>query len=57
MPMRAYVDAIRAGTDEADADKIARAIDAHPWPTYEERMSVFSPAGPWKPPREPFVKR
>jgi hypothetical protein len=21
-----------------------------PWPTYEERMSVFSPAGPWKPP-------
>ena len=26
----------------------ARAIEARPWPTYEERMAVFSPAGPWK---------
>jgi hypothetical protein len=47
----AYVDAIMAGADEADADNIARAIEARPWPTYEERMAVFSPAGPWKPSR------
>ena len=40
----AYVDAIMAGADEADADNIARAIEARPWPTYEERMAVFSPA-------------
>jgi hypothetical protein len=43
----AYVDAIMAGASEADADNIARAIEARPWPTYEERMAVFSPAGPW----------
>jgi hypothetical protein len=53
----AYVDAIMAGADEADADNIARAIDARPWQTYEERMSVFSPARPRKPSREPFAKR
>ena len=35
-----------AGADEADADNIARAIEARPWPTYEERMAVFSPAVP-----------
>ena len=40
-----------AGADEADADNIARAIEARPWPTYEERMAAFSPAGPWKPSR------
>ena len=40
-----------AGADEADADNIAWAIEARPWPTYEERMAVFSPAGPWKPSR------
>ena len=32
------------GADEDDADNIARAIEARPWPTYEERMAVFSPA-------------
>ena len=51
----AYVDAIMAGADEADADNIARAIEARPWPTYVERMAVFSPAGPWKPSRDPFT--
>jgi hypothetical protein len=40
--MTAYVDAIMAGAGEADADNIARAIEARPWPTYEERMAVFS---------------
>ena len=44
-----------AWADEADADNIARAIEARPWPTYEERMAVFSPAGPWKPSRDPFT--
>jgi hypothetical protein len=53
----AYVDAIMAGADEADADNIARAIEARPWPTHEERMAVFSPAGPWKPSRDPFKKQ
>ena len=52
----AYADAIMAGADEADADNIARAIEARPWPTYEERMAVFSPAGPWKPSRDPFKR-
>ena len=56
IPLGAYVDAIMAGADEADADNIARAIEARPWPTYEERMAVFSPAGPWKPSRDPFKK-
>ena len=46
-----------AGASEADADNIARAIEARPWPTYEERMAVFSPAGPWKPSRDPFKKQ
>jgi hypothetical protein len=51
----AYVNAIMAGASEADADNIARAIEARLWPTYEERMAVFSPAGPWKPSRDPFT--
>jgi hypothetical protein len=55
IPLGAYVDAIMAGASEADADNIARAIEARPWPTYEERMAVFSPAGPWKPSRDPFT--
>jgi hypothetical protein len=45
-----------AGADEADADNIAKAIEARPWPSYEERMAVFSPAGPWKPSGDPFKK-
>jgi hypothetical protein len=57
IPLGAYVDAIMAGADEADADNIARAIEARPWPTYEERMAVFSPAGPWTPSRDPFKKQ
>jgi hypothetical protein len=56
IPLAAYVDAIMRGADEADADSIARAIEARPWPSYEERMAVFSPAGPWKPSRDPFRK-
>jgi hypothetical protein len=55
IPLGAYVDAIMAGASEADADYIARAIEARPWPTYEERMAIFSPAGPWKPSRDPFT--
>ena len=35
IPLGAYVDAIMAGASEADADNIARAIEARPWPTYE----------------------
>jgi hypothetical protein len=54
--LAAYVDAVLAGADEADADNIARAIEARPWPSYDERMAVFSPAGPWKPSRDPFKK-
>ena len=55
LPLGAYVDTILAGADEANADNIARAIEARPWPTYEERMAVFSPAGPWKPSRDRFT--
>jgi hypothetical protein len=54
--LAAYVDAIMSGADDADADNIARAIEARPWSSYEERMAVFSPAGPWKPSRDPFKK-
>lgn len=56
IPLAAYVDAIMAGADEADADNIAQAIEARPWPSYEERMAVFTVAGPWEPSREPFKK-
>jgi len=45
-----------AGADEADADLIAKAIEARPWPTYEERLAVFEVVGPWRPSREPFSK-
>ena len=51
----AYVDAIMVGADEADADKVT--IEACPWPTYEERKAVFSPAGPWKPSQDPFTSQ
>jgi hypothetical protein len=37
--------------------RIASATEARPWPSYEERMAVFSPAGPWKPSRDPFKKQ
>ena len=57
LPLGAYVDAIMAGANEADADNIAKAIEVRPWPTYEERMAIFSPAGPWKPSRNPFKKQ
>ncbi len=56
IPLAAYVDAMMAGADEADAHNVAQAIEARPWPTYEERMRVFSPAGPWTPSRDPFKK-
>lgn len=56
IPLAAYVDAILAGADHADADNIAQAIAARPWPSYEERMAVFTVAGPWEPSREPFKK-
>jgi hypothetical protein len=35
----AYVDAIMAGASEADADNIARAIEARPWPSYAGEYS------------------
>lgn len=54
IPLAAYVDAIMAGADEADADNIAQAIEARPWPSYQERLAVFQPAGPWQPSRDPF---
>jgi hypothetical protein len=53
----AWLDATLAGANEYDADNIARATEARPWPTYEERMAVFSPVGPWKPSRDPFKKQ
>jgi len=56
MPLAAYVDALMAGADQADADLIAEAMAARPWPTYEERLSVFSVTGPWRPSRDPFGK-
>jgi len=52
----AYVDALMAGADHADTDNIASAIEARPWLSYEERMAVLSPSGPWKPSRDPFPK-
>ena len=51
----AYVDAIMVGADEADADNMT--IEARPWPTYEERIAVFSPAGLWKPSQDPFTSQ
>jgi hypothetical protein len=56
VPLAAYVDAIMAGANPADADNIAKAIAARPWPTYEERMAVFTVTGPWRPSRDPFKK-
>jgi hypothetical protein len=47
---------VLAGADEADADNIANAIAARPWPTYEEGLAVFRTAGPWQPSRAPFLK-
>jgi hypothetical protein len=54
LPLAAYVDAVLAGAGEADADLIAKAIEARPWPSYEERLAVFEVTGPWRPPRDPF---
>jgi hypothetical protein len=36
---------ILAGANEFDAADIAKVIERRPWPSYEERMAVFSPAG------------
>ncbi len=55
-PLAAYVDALLAGASEADADLIAKAIEARPWPDYEERLAVFEVVGPWRPSRDPFRK-
>ena len=54
MPLAAYVDALMAGADQADADLIAQAIGVRPWPDYEERLAVLEVVGPWRPSREPF---
>ena len=55
LPLAAYVDAVMAGSDESDADLIAKAIEARPWPDYEERLAVFEVVGPWRPSRDPFA--
>jgi hypothetical protein len=36
---------------------IAKVIDLRPRPSYEVRLSVFSPAGRPEPSREPFVNK
>jgi hypothetical protein len=54
LPLAAYVDAFFAGASEADADLIAKAIAARPWPSYEARMAVFEATGLWRPSRDPF---
>lgn len=56
LPLAAYVDALLAGASEADADLVAKAIDARPWPSYEERLAVFEITGPWRPAKELFGK-
>jgi hypothetical protein len=56
LPLAAWVDAVMAGADDADADLIAKAIEARPWPDYEERLAVFEVVGPWRPLREPFSR-
>jgi hypothetical protein len=45
-----------AGANEYDADDIAEVIERRPWPSYEERMAVFSPTGRPEPSRELFPK-
>jgi len=54
LPLAAYVDAVLAGASKADADVIATAIAARPWPSYEGRLPVFDVTGPWRPSRDPF---
>jgi hypothetical protein len=50
----AYLDAILAGANEYDAEDIAKVIERRQWPSYEERMAVFSPTGRPEPSRELF---
>lgn len=38
--LAAWVDAVRAGASEYDADFIAKAIAARPWPTHAEVMAA-----------------
>ena len=52
----AYLDAILAGANEFDAGDIAKVIERRPRPTYEERMSVFSPTGRPEPSRKLFPR-
>jgi hypothetical protein len=52
----AYLDAKLVGTNEFDADDIAKAIERRPPPSYEERLAVFSPTGRPAPSRDPFKK-
>jgi hypothetical protein len=40
------------GAREADANVIANAVAKGPWPSYEERMAVFTVTGPWMPSQE-----
>jgi hypothetical protein len=50
----AWLDAILAGASTYDADDIAKVIEQHMRPSYEERRAVFRPTGRPEPSREPF---
>jgi hypothetical protein len=41
----AYLDANLAAAPKYDADDIAQVMERRPWPSYEKRLSVFSPTG------------
>lgn len=56
LSLAAWVDAVLAGADEADADIIAQAIAVRAWPSFEERLAVFKISGPWSPSPEPFKR-
>lgn len=52
----ARLEAMLKGAGNEDAELIAKAISARPWPDYEERLTHFKVTGPWKPARDPFAK-
>lgn len=57
LSLAAWVDAVLAGADEADADLIAQAIAVRTWPSYEERLAVFKARGCWRPAVDPFDRQ
>jgi hypothetical protein len=42
---------------DSPVSDIAKVIERRPWPSYEERMAVFSPTGRPEPSRELFAER